>query len=388
MAAVLSTSARATDVGGEVSGTWTPSGNPYVLTDAVYVRKGATLRIEPGVEVRSPQGYPFSVLYKGTLYASGASFTGPEFVRGIGLYISDEDSVDVSNCRFTSYEHGFKFGDNAHPVISGTTVSGCSYPAWYSAGCLPVYLEGNRFAGNEHDVIAVSGISHSDALWGSKVLSEYLMTGSFKIENGSLRLLPGVNVWCADYGTNPQRFFRVGSAYSDQNPRLVAEGVRFYADSTSRGAMIELFYSGGGRSEFTRCEFVGDLRLVDAISCHNSDRVQIANCRFTGLRYGLSISGKARPVIRNCSFTQSVGGILVGSGTGDRWATIEHNCFQDNLDYGINNIDSLSVIIATDNWWGSATGPRHAGDSSGTGDRVSRFVTFSPWLTAEPGCEP
>ena len=40
------------------------------------------------------------------------------------------------------------------------------------------------------------------------------------------------------------------------------------------------------------------------------------------------------------------------------------------------------ALNAINNWWNSASGPSEAGP--GTGDGVSTFVTFSPFLTSPP----
>jgi hypothetical protein len=41
------------------------------------------------------------------------------------------------------------------------------------------------------------------------------------------------------------------------------------------------------------------------------------------------------------------------------------------------------TLNATENWWGSDTGP--SGDGPGTGDSVSANVDFDPWLNVLVG---
>jgi len=49
--------------------------------------------------------------------------------------------------------------------------------------------------------------------------------------------------------------------------------------------------------------------------------------------------------------------------------------------YGLTN-----TVDATDNWWGSESGPSHyTNNPTGTGDGVADRVNFTPWLTSEPG---
>ena len=67
---LAATASADTIPGGEVSGAWTTSGSPYLITGEIDVPAGATLTIEPGVEVRF-QGY-YMFLVHGQLLAVGA----------------------------------------------------------------------------------------------------------------------------------------------------------------------------------------------------------------------------------------------------------------------------------------------------------------------------
>jgi len=63
-----------------------------------------------------------------------------------------------------------------------------------------------------------------------------------------------------------------------------------------------------------------------------------------------------------------------------------HYCnITDNTGYGIRNVDSTFVVDATYNWWGDSTGP--GGVGPGTGDEVSEYVDYEPWLFAPVGIE-
>jgi hypothetical protein len=83
--------------------------------------------------------------------------------------------------------------------------------------------------------------------------------------------------------------------------------------------------------------------------------------------YILSIS---RTIIQN----NSTGIYLTGSNIN---AMVNHCNIYANTILGINNL-TASIVDATQNWWGDASGPA----PSGTGNGVSGNVTVMPWLTS------
>jgi hypothetical protein len=57
----------------------------------------------------------------------------------------------------------------------------------------------------------------------------------------------------------------------------------------------------------------------------------------------------------------------------------ENDIFSNGV--GLRNDDDTVTIVAQDNWWGHPSGPFHPGlNPGGTGDEVSDFVEFDPWL--------
>ncbi len=62
-----------------------------------------------------------------------------------------------------------------------------------------------------------------------------------------------------------------------------------------------------------------------------------------------------------------------------RSASITHCNIAGNGSYGIRSSNDWLTLDATLNWWGDSSGPGGAGP--GSGDMVSRFVVFDPWLT-------
>ncbi|MDA3853547.1 MAG: T9SS type A sorting domain-containing protein, partial [Bacteroidales bacterium] len=81
----------------------------------------------------------------------------------------------------------------------------------------------------------------------------------------------------------------------------------------------------------------------------------ITNSCFSNMSNGVTIKGSGHPVINNCDFY--------------------------SINYkAVNNVDQSFVIDATNNWWGSNSGPTHSTHPTGTGVTVSDGVDFTPWI--------
>ena len=60
---------------------------------------------------------------------------------------------------------------------------------------------------------------------------------------------------------------------------------------------------------------------------------------------------------------------------------IQNSNIYSNPTYGLYNANTSYTVSATQNWWGQPTGPTHTSNPSGTGDRVTDRVSFTPFAT-------
>ena len=85
--------------------------------------------------------------------------------------------------------------------------------------------------------------------------------------------------------------------------------------------------------------------------------------------------------VRNNTFVNNLRGV------GDRGTnmSIRYNNIEGNAEFGVINYDSGAPTVATCNYWGHATGPKHEDNprKKPRGDRVSNNVEFSPWSVRE-----
>ncbi|MDD5719994.1 MAG: right-handed parallel beta-helix repeat-containing protein [Candidatus Krumholzibacteria bacterium] len=139
--------------GGEVSGTWTTAGSPYLITGEIDVPAGATLTIEPGVEMRFQGHYKFNV--HGRLLAIG----------------TEADSIRFRAENSLTGWHSLRFRDTA---TSGQPVSElryCRIQDGRASGSCPdntgagIYLERARTE-IRHSLITGNQATSGAGSWG------------------------------------------------------------------------------------------------------------------------------------------------------------------------------------------------------------------------------
>jgi len=111
---------------GEVSGTWTLSGSPYLVEGEIEVPLGQTLVIEPGVEVRFLDHYSLTV--RGCLMAVGTAAdtilfhaaqpsTGWHSLRFLDTYTYAQPASEVRYCRIQDGKASGSCPDNSGGAI-------------------------------------------------------------------------------------------------------------------------------------------------------------------------------------------------------------------------------------------------------------------------------
>ncbi len=102
---------------------------------------------------------------------------------------------------------------------------------------------------------------------------------------------------------------------------------------------------------------------------------------FRGVRfstaYGTGLNQNIQ-ILNNTITNMGDAGILVPVGTVSDQVTVTGNQLVGNV-IGVSNDNTSPLVNAVHNWWGDASGPGVV--ASGTGDKVSANVTYSPWCT-------
>ncbi len=118
------------------------------------------------------------------------------------------------------------------------------------------------------------------------------------------------------------------------------------------------------------------------IGCEvNSSPVIVDNIIFGNTAYGdgggIGCMSKGSPSIDSCTISGNNGDGIYCEDSAN--PVIHYNHIKDNTDYGVQNSDANIIVNAEDNWWGNSSGP--GGVGPGTGDEVSDWVDYDPWLS-------
>jgi len=121
------------------------------------------------------------------------------------------------------------------------------------------------------------------------------------------------------------------------------------------------------------------------ICVSNSKRITLSYniCQFN--KYGISFYNISESGLSHNTITGNGKGIWIDSTAGSYLTTnlsAHNNTIFGNTEYGIDAARNDNYPInATNNWWGDDSGPYHqANNTAGTGDNITDFVEFGPWL--------
>lgn len=407
---VLISSARfapAKPAGGNICGaitasaTWTLANSPYIVCDTgARVVPGVTLTIEPGVVVQSGQYATFQV--DGALNAIGSAaqpilFTGATKAPGgwmglaVGSYIATNASALLSNV-VVEYGGGAN-GDavnvfHSSLVISDTIIrnsgkNGLNIGVGSRLRSKNIQLTGNGLGAQGYPLllgnldvedaefsgldISGNGINEIALTGGALTMNQtwenlgvpYRVAGSKSVPaGGKLVIQPGVELKFEPY-TSLDVLGELSAS------GLAAQPITFTGTTKTPGAWWGVNVTGDlfGRYE-AAAQF--DHALVE----------------YGGALFANLYVSRARVTARNSIIRNSANdGIRVMSVSG---LNLETSQILDNLAYAVNGDLLADAVIASNNWWGAASGPQVDGNCNvgGLGGRVTQSVIYRPYLTA------
>jgi hypothetical protein len=310
---------------------------------------------------------------------------------------------------FASTGGGISISD-ASPLITENiiknntaTLGGGLYGFWSSALVVNNTIENNSASFGGGIMFSFTDFKIGDSNWEPFGLKETLLNGQFqmekeKIKEGSVPYAIGniiIGNTAEEYGGGIAVWF-YGGAYIQDNiisentatrgggiasvsigafitgNSITANTAQYGGGIYSTSIIIEIQENtiSGNMADYGGGLFFGGYHETLTVE-DNTIASNTANYNGAGIN-----CVQASPSISNCTISNNYGDGIYCEGSS---ATIHVSRIVENTGYGILNVDSTHIIDAIYNWWGDPSGP--SGVGPGSGDEVSEWVDYEPWLT-------
>lgn len=386
-----------------VDTTWQRTNSPYLVCNAgVTVAAGATLTVEPGVEVQVAANGIINV--KGALVADGAptlpiTFTGVVKTAGSWFGVSVSGSGGVTATAHLNHVL-LEFGgiDNSYGgqvaaeyavvTVANSLVRNGIRAGLYGGNQGRIVASATRFENNGGAAIALLYVRDYDLLMPNLVATG---NGLDAIRIDSTNYLTGQRLW--DNSGIP--YVIGGGIYN-----LAGDSLTIVPGSELRFTEMGGLTIGGALHAIGQpgqpITFTGTTKTAGAwrgITVYGSvQQPAQAHFDYTVVEYGglaganLHLGyGQAR-VTNSIIRHSSTHGVYVDSfSAGD---IIQNSQIVNHGGFGIKTLDPTRPVLAMNNWWGDPSGPTsEAGCNNGTGSRISAGVIFAP-VSADPQTPP
>lgn len=302
-------------------------------------------------------------------------------------------TTTASNVTFSnSGTYGFRMEAGTSSIASSAVSSNGTYGVWTSGGALsitgsnftnqthavyvqdPDYLvtsTGNSASGGAYNGTYISGTLNNNKTWSADTMP-YIVHNVFVSSGKTLTINPGT-VSKFSFSTSP---LTVNGTLNVLGSSLYP----IYFTSLKDDTILGDTNGDGGASS----PAAGDWHRIEIASGG------IANFEHSIIRYGgatssspfvytnLYVNGGTLNIATSTIAHSSTYGIRQVSGT----TTVSDSVIKNNGTYGAHNaLTATSTFSATNNYWNSFSGPYHATlNPSGTGDDISSYISFDPWL--------
>ncbi|KAA0006687.1 MAG: hypothetical protein FE045_02325 [Thermoplasmata archaeon] len=341
---------------------------------------------------------------------SGATFVGILY-RGVNGTI---DSVTVDNINTSS-----GIGSNAIYISSmdkevNVEVKGCTISNFYKNGITANY-EGLMVNIHDNNIIGSGPIANvaqngiQIGLNAEGTVKNNIVNGKGEYYTGSGWTATGILIYAAsatiegntiintqtgvlatgDYWgrfSNPWIVSIINNTVDasnlDASQWAIGIAVATYSDGEIINANIEGNQIIGGAASDAGID-IG----IAYYGCPGNVIFAVRNNSIGNLDYGMYIEGSvgSGSTIMHNTIQNNAYGIYLYNDADAANVTIHYNNIMGNSDYGVYN-NGTGILNATLNYWGHPSGPHHPSNPSymnGTGDNVSDYVEFTPWLNDE-----
>ncbi|MGB9778559.1 MAG: right-handed parallel beta-helix repeat-containing protein [Candidatus Bathyarchaeales archaeon] len=326
---------------------WTLIDSPIVIVKNVTVYPGATLTIEPGVEVRF--GGNFSLVVSGKLSAVGT------YERPI-IFTSNKEQKNAGDWG------SIIFNGTEMSVLTNCLISYSKDGIMIANGC--VNMQDSSVLFSENGIAVTNG-----------VLNTQNLTVSSCVKNGINITDSTVNIQNSHISNNGENGVSITG-----NCQVKIE------NTTVIGSGSGILLTGKNVSNVNITGNIISANTQNGVQFEagNHTNIRIVNNTVSSNGVGFYISTPTSTYLTNNSITYNEIGIFYTNGT----HTAEYNDIYGN-DFGMN-VEPSATVNAEHNYWGDLTGPNHESlNPGGKGDKVGGDgvnLDFIPYLTKSISC--
>ncbi len=307
-------------------------------------------------------------------------FTG-FYYSNYGINLQQASPV-IRNSFFGKMNWGVTLRGVSNPVLDTCTFHNLVYgPMSISLVSYPSSTENNIISGTTYKVIGVLDetlvqvVSLPKRTFAGIENIPYFFVGNYVVgTSAALTIDPGVVCKFAQYNRLTVKRSLIAEGGPTPDSTIVFTSIKndFYGgDSNSDGATTT-----PSKDDWYGIKFDGE--SLDPLC-----RLKYVTIQYAGYssqqNFGAIVTENASPSILYSTIINNQQGLVaVGSSN----PSINFSDIYNNTYYGVRNVNKAFTINATNNWWGSNTGPKHASNPAGTGDIVTDAVNFNPWLTS------
>jgi hypothetical protein len=401
----IQSASAATSVCGQITSnvTWTAAGGPYSVCASmgVTVMPGVTLTIQPGTIVQfeaGPSNSPGNKLYvSGSLIASGSptqtvTFTGVNATQGSWAGISADGTLITPaqvTLNYVTLDYGGVSGsygaevyaDHANVTINHSLIENGAGNGLYTTQNTHFDVQNTSFVGNGQNAIQLNQPKVDLTIGGLSASGNG--TNAIRLAGPASTPINGQREW-----SNPGIPYLVDTPIGNQ-----------VGDILTIEAGSELVFSAQGylsiSGEFKAVGTPSNPITLTAqtkspgawrgIQAHGGNQSALIDLDYVTIEYGGSDIGGANIDLQSAMLVAHHSTIRYSSKDGVRFDPAGRGSLIDgrvygNALYGVRNTQPNWAALATNNYWGAASGPQSdvAGCSSGQGDRVTNGVLFVP----------
>ena len=310
-----------------------------------------------------------------------------------GLYLtSSSSSLSVTN---STISNSLYIGSTGYvPTITGNTFSNSdTSPPHAGAQIISQILDNNIFnsLSSAGRIEVVAEQINQNVEW-KKYVAPYWVLGTISVYKdtttpATLTIDPGVIVKFAlntslNIGSGTTKGVLVANGTAAQPIIFTSSqatpaagnwyGLYFSGDAASTSVLNNIIVEYGG---YGSAYYRANITLSS--SSPTIRRATIRNSAGSGIYLS---SAADIPLILDSTITANMWGVYSDSSN----PLINNSKIFGNSTAGVWNSSVAAEIDARGNWWGTASGPTHASNPSGTGNAVSNKVLFNPWLGKIP----